>query len=283
MTASMAAFTVNDTFIKSLSDEIPLFQALFVRGLFVSVLIALAAIVVGQLRLRHSRRDWYLLILRALADVGAAYFFLTALFNMPLANATAILQALPLTVTLAGVLFLGEVIGWRRIAAILVGFAGVLMIIQPGAEGFNAYSLYVVVAVGFVTVRDIAARRLSREVPSLTAAWIVAIAVTLFAAPFAVTGRWVEPSALAWFQFFGSSLAIFGGYLFSVMAMRVGDIASIMPFRYTSLLFALVLGYMIFEDWPNWLAQTGAAIVVAMGLFTWIRERRVASWQGPVR
>ena len=181
MMGSMAFFTFNDACMKALSDEIPLFQAIFMRGLATTVLMGVLATFLGGLRFAFSGRDWRLIALRTVAEVAAAYFFVTALFNMPIANATAILQALPLTVSLAGAVFLGEVIGWRRITAILVGFVGVLMIVKPGAAGFNTYALYALTTVGMVTIRDLAARRLSANVPSLTVALVAAAAVTGFA------------------------------------------------------------------------------------------------------
>jgi len=176
MAGSMAAFTINDAFMKSLSGELHLVQAIFVRSIGVIVALALLAWSQNALRLKVARGDLKLTTLRSGAEIIAIYLFMTALFNMPLANAAAILQALPLTVTLAGALFLGEAVGWRRIGAILIGFLGVLLIVQPGGEGFTIYSLYALAAVGFVTIRDLAARQLSAEIPSLmvallTAAW----------------------------------------------------------------------------------------------------------------
>ncbi len=137
MMAAMAAFVFNDASMKALSDEFPLFQAIFLRGLLTSVLMGILAWRLGVFRFRFTKSDWLLIAIRATAEVIGTYFFVTAIFNMPLANATAILQALPLTVALAGAVFLGEAVGWRRMAAILVGFVGVLLIVQPGAEGFG--------------------------------------------------------------------------------------------------------------------------------------------------
>ncbi len=279
MMASMAAFTFNDACMKALSDEIPLAQAVFMRGVATAVLMVLLARRFGRLRFDIARRDWALIALRTLAEIAAAYFFITALFNMPIANATAILQALPLTVTLAGAVFLGEAIGWRRLVAILIGFAGVLLIVQPGAEGFSIYSVYAVLAVLTVTVRDLAARRLSVHVPSMTVALLASLGVTLSFGVVSVLDEWAMPSRLAWAQLAGASVFIIGGYLFSVMTMRLGDIAAVTPFRYTSLLWALLLGLVVFGEWPDALTMTGAAIVVATGIWTLMRERRLARAQ----
>lgn len=280
MMASMAAFTFNDACMKSLSDELPLFQAIFLRGLAVIVLLLVLARSMGALRFDLSRRDWGFIALRTIGETGAAYFFITALFNAPIANITAIMQSLPLTVTLASMIFLGEMVGWRRLSAILVGFFGVLLIVRPGTEGFNFYTVYALISVGFVTMRDISTRRLSADVPSLTVALCAAVGVTLFAGLMALSQPWVALSAKAGLQMGGAVVFVIGGYLFSVMTMRVGDIGFVSPFRYTSLLWALFLGFVVFGEWPTLLTQIGAAIVVATGIFTFYRERRHAR-RGP--
>jgi drug/metabolite transporter (DMT)-like permease len=275
MMASMAGFVFNDVSMKALSDEIPLFQAVFMRGVATSLLMAVLVSRTGGIRFRFNRRDWWLIITRTIAEIASAYLFITALFNMPIANATAILQALPLSVTLAGALFLGEAVGWRRLMAILVGFGGVLLIVQPGSDGFNIYSIYVILSVATVTVRDLAARRLSSDVPSLSVALIAALAVTGFAGLASISEQWASPSLFAWAQLAAASVFIIAGYVFSVMTMRIGDIGAVTPFRYTSLIWALLLGFFIFGDWPSGLTLIGAGIVVATGIFTLMRERRL--------
>ncbi|MEL6597329.1 MAG: DMT family transporter [Pseudomonadota bacterium] len=276
MTASMAGFTVNDVFMKAASDEVPLMQALFVRGFVTTGLILVMAMAFGQLRFRLPRGDWWLITLRTLAEIGTAYFFITALFNMPIANVTAILQALPLTVTLAGAVFLGEAVGWRRMAAILIGLVGVMLIVRPGPDGFNIYALYALAAVLLITVRDVVTRRMTREVPSLTVALIAAFGIWLFGLIGTVTQPWAPMSALAYAQLFGAALSIIVGYLASVMVMRVGDIGFIAPFRYTGLICALILGLLVFGEWPDWITMLGAGIVVATGIFTYWRERQLS-------
>ena len=273
MIGAMAFFTFNDAFMKSLSDELPLFQAIFLRGVATSLFITALAWGLGQLRFRFGRADWGLVSLRTASEVAAAYFFVTALFIAPNANVTAILQALPLTVTLAGAVFLGEPIGWRRMSAILVGFVGVLLIVKPGAAGFNIYSLYAVATVVVVTARDLAVRRMSASVPSLSVATIGAYGVTAFAGLASLGEHWVLPSAQAMGQLGGAVAFILGAYVFSVMTMRQGDIGAVTPFRYTSLVFALVIGWLVFGEWPDTMTLLGSAIVVATGIFTLLRER----------
>ncbi|WP_342751835.1 DMT family transporter [Aliiruegeria haliotis] len=276
MAASMASFTLNDAMMKSVSGELSMFQALSIRGLISTILLVAMAAAMGGLRFRLPRKDRNVVMLRTLAEIAAAYFFITALFNMPLANASAILQALPLTVTLAGALFLGEHVGWRRMSAILLGFVGVMLIVRPGAEGFTIYSIYAVLAVLSVTARDILARMVSVETPSMTVAVAASIGVWLFALVGVATEEWQPVSGQNLAALTGASVMIIGGYLFSILTMRVGEIAFTAPFRYTSLLWALVLGLVVFGDWPDPITMIGAAIVVGTGLFSFHRERKLA-------
>ena len=155
MMASMACFTVNDAFLKATGGALPLFQLLFLRGILATTLIALLAYSRGALTLGVSRRDGWLIAGRSASEIGAAYFFVTALLNMPFANVTAILQILPLAVTLGAALFFNEPVGWRRFLAIGVGFAGMLLIVRPGTDGFTVWSVYALITVVFVTARDL--------------------------------------------------------------------------------------------------------------------------------
>ena len=276
MTASMTAFTVNDTFIKLLGDHLPFFQFLLIRSIGAAAIMVALAYRSGALRLPASRRDRWLIVLRSSAELAAAYFFLTALIHMPLANVTAILQALPLTVALGAALVLGEDVGWRRHVAIGLGFLGVFLIVRPGSEGFTIYSVYALLAVVAVTVRDLAARRLSPQVPSLTVATAAVLFLLVFSALGALATDWQPVRPLDWFWLVGSVASIICAYQLSVSAMRVGEIGFVAPFRYVGLLVALVIGFLVFGDWPDALTLLGAAIVVAMGLFTLWRERRAS-------
>lgn len=282
MMASMALFTFNDAAMRMLAGDVPFFQAIFLRGLGTCILLPLLAYALGALRFDMSGRDWGLTLLRTLSEVVAAYLFITALWNAPIANVTAILQALPLTVSLGGAVFLGEPIGWRRMLAILVGFVGVLFIVQPGAEGFNIYSVYALGAVVAVTIRDLSSRRLSKSVPSLTVAVVGALGITLFSGLGTLSENWVMPSASAWGLLLFAILTIMCAYVFSVITMRVGEIGAVTPFRYTGLLWAILLGVVLFDEVPDHMTLIGSAIVVATGLFTLLRERQLGRRATPL-
>ena len=274
MTASMAAFTFNDTLMKMMAGDVPRYQLLFLRGLMTSTIVAVIAWRMGAFAVRLTPKDRARVLLRSLTDTAAAFFFLTALFNMPLANVTAILQALPLTITLAAWAIMGEPVGWRRFLAIAVGLLGVMLIIRPGAEDFTVYSLYAMAAVACVTARDLITRTMSPDVPSMLAVFVNSAMIMIVFGILTIPGDWVAMTPRTWGLTSGAAILIIGAYLFSILVMRVGDISFVAPFRYTGLLWALILGYLVFGDWPAPLTLLGAGIVVASGLFMLYRETR---------
>jgi S-adenosylmethionine uptake transporter len=275
MTGCMLGFTINDAFMKLLLEEMPFYQALFLRGVLVSVLLVAVALSGGRPTTGMQRRDVRLVIIRSIAEIASSYFFITALMNMPLANLTAILQSLPLTVALAGALFFREPLGWRRLLAIFVGFCGVLLIVRPGVD-FDIYSVYALAAVASVTVRDLAARRLSVSVSSWFVALAASLAMTAFGFVGAIFEGWLPVTTGQWGLLSAASLCLIAGYTLSVSSMRVGALAFVTPFRYTGILSALVLGFVFFGDWPDSMTLLGGAIVVSSGLVTLYREQLAA-------
>ncbi|UWR06716.1 DMT family transporter [Ruegeria sp. B32] len=273
MMGSMAAFTVNDTLVKAAGQEVPLFQLVALRGLLATILVFALTRHLGALHLRFGRHDRWLVAFRCVAELSATFFFLTALMHMPLANVTAVLQALPLTVTLGAALFFSEQIGWRRIMAIALGFAGMLLIVRPGPDGFSIYAMYALIAVICVTARDLITRRMSPEVPSMVVTLATSLTITTGAAIASVFQGWVPMTAGSGMLIASAAVFVLLGYLFSVMVMRVGEVSFVAPFRYSSLIWALGLGWAVFGDWPDRITMLGAALVVTAGLFTLFRER----------
>lgn len=279
MMASMASFTMNDAVVKLITEDVPLFQFVLIRGLLTTALMAAIAYAFGGLSLRIPRPDRPRVALRTLFEIGSMIAFLSALVNMPIANATAILAALPLSITVGAAVFFKEPLGWRRITATLIGAVGVLMIVQPGTDGFNAHSLWALVAVVLVTGRDLVTRGFSDDVPSMGVAIITAFAVSLMGGVLSTREAWVAFDGYSLVLLMLASALIIGGYVFSILVMRVGEVSVVAPFRYSALVFALILGLVIFSEWPNGLALLGALIVVATGIYTLIREQRLSRRQ----
>ena len=196
--------------------------------------------------------------------------------ELPLVGRTAIMQALPLTITLMAWAVLGEAVGWRRFTAIAVGLLGVMLIIRPGTSDFTIYSLYGVAAVACVTARDLITRKMSRNVPTILIVLTNSAAVMIVFGILTFPADWQAMSVQAWGLTTGAAVFIIGAYLFSILVMRIGDISFVAPFRYTGLIWALVLGYLVFGDWPDAITLFGAVIVVGSGLFMLYRETQLA-------
>ena len=273
MSINMLAFVVNDAFMKFLFIDISIYQAIFLRGVITIPMLALMAVYRNQITFSVNKSDWKYIWLRVAGEVGAAVFFLSALAQIPLANVTAILQAVPLTVTMAAALFLRETVGWRRWLAIIIGFLGVTIIVRPGVDGFSVYSLYAIAAVFCVTIRDIATRKLSKDVPTSLVALITGVAITLYGAIMLPSVAWIPLTATHWVLLTLAAIAIVFGYVFSVLAMRTGETSFIAPFRYTAMIWAIGLGIILFNDWPDNLTLLGTTIVIATGIYSFHREK----------
>ena len=213
MNIAMLAFTVNDSFMKAITQDVPLFQAILIRGgLTVAVLALIAAITSGCLDMLPKGRDRAVLTIRTIAEVGGTVFFLQALVHMPLANLSAIMQSLPLVVPITAALVFGDHIGWRRMLAIGIGFTGVLLIIKPGTTGFDIWSVFGLGSVACVVVRDLATRELSRAVPSVAVALWAAIAVTILGLAGVAAQGWQSITAHQFIMLAGASSALIVGY-----------------------------------------------------------------------
>lgn len=274
MSLSMAGFVFNDTMIKIVSEDLSLFQVIFLRGVFATIFVALMAWNQKVLFYIPSRRNRKILGWRMIGEVGGTLCFLTALFNMPIANATAILQVLPLVITLASALFFKEAVGWRRYTAIAIGFIGVLIVVRPGSEGFTSYSFWALAAVLFMAGRDLITRKLSSDVPSLYAAVTAALGITVAAGLLTPTMEWHPVTGEHFLMLVIAACFLIVGYIFSIMTMRVGDISFASPFRYTNLIWAIVIGFVVFGDALDSWTLTGGAIVVMTGVYTFYRERQ---------
>lgn len=280
MLFAMASFVTNDALVKYVSESLPAAQLIFIRGLFSIVLLLAVAQAMGLLRpgprhtasaLRHILQRPVLL--RSVLDALATMAYLSALFHLPLGNATAINMATPLFITLFAVLALGERVGPARWLAIAAGFAGVLLVVQPSAAGFNAWALLGLVGTLFHTARDLTTRFIARSVPSVLITVSTAVAVTLLSGVVSAVQGWqaISPQHLALLA--TASVFLSAGYYLLILGMREGEMSVIAPFRYTALLFALMMGWLVWGDVPNPLAWSGIALLVSAGLYMLHSER----------
>jgi drug/metabolite transporter (DMT)-like permease len=275
MLAAMAAFVVNDAMMKLAATDLPTGQVIFLRGLMIVPVLAalmLASATPATLEMLHRPG----ILARCAAEVAAAILYLSALFHMPIAECTAILQFTPLALTAGAALFLGAPVGWRRWLATLVGLIGVLIIIRPGASAFNPYAALALLSVAFIAARDLITRRLGKDVPTIVIAFTSTAAVAVSSLGLLPFETWRWPSPMALLALLGASAALLGAQYWIILAMRTGDIAVVAPFRYSIILWAVVAGFLVWHEIPDLATWVGIAVVTAAGLYTFLREHRLA-------
>lgn len=274
MTLAMAAFAVEDALIKLASAALPVGQILLMLGLGGAPAFALMARAQGHRVLTRAILA-PALVARNAAEMAGTFGFVTALALIPLSTASAILQAAPLLVTAGAALFLGERVGWRRWAAVAVGFAGVLIILRPGAAGFDANALWAVLGVTGLAARDLITRRMPPAIPTPVVAASAFVAVgAVGALMLALRGGAVVPPPAALAQISGAIAIGIAAYWAIVEATRTGDASAVAPFRYTRMVFALIVAWALFAEVPDAPMLVGAALIVGSGLYTLARERR---------
>jgi drug/metabolite transporter (DMT)-like permease len=275
MLVAMAAFVVNDTLMKISAAHLPVGEAIFVRGLLTTAFGVALIAGSGLLReLPHALSPRVLL--RAVADVCSTVFFLSALVRMPMGDVFGILQFTPLAITAGAALFMGAVVGWRRWTATCVGLLGVLLIVRPGGSAFTPYALLAITSVLFSAARDLLSRSVARGVPLLVIVTASAAAVTLASLGFTLFETWTRPSSAIALSLVAAAAALFAGQYALVAAMRTGEIAVIAPFRYSILLWAILAGFLVWREVPGLASWAGMAIVSGAGLYTFVREQRLA-------
>ena len=275
MILAMGAFASSDALVKFMDNAIPATQFLVVRsliGLCILWLFCRVKNIELPVRILFERQ----IAARSVCEFIAATLMITSLTLVPFSNIAAIMQSTPLVVVAGAALFFSEKVGWRRITAIMAGLVGVMLVIQPGLSGFNNSAFLVVAAAFFAAARDLLTRTIDKQasgtlISFATLVWILPLAfiVSLFEgwAPMSLTNLGLT---------FGASVIILLGYSAIVAAMRTGEINYVTPFRYSALIFATAFGYFIFSEIPNSLSILGTLIIVAAGLYTFLRERKLA-------
>jgi drug/metabolite transporter (DMT)-like permease len=275
MILSMACFAVEDTFIKLLSARLPATQILFSVG-FGGALITLALAVTLNVNLADKILLNKHVISRTIADLFGAFFFTSAMVLIPMSLLASILQATPLFVTLGAAILLGEKVGWRRWSAIFIGFLGIIIILQPGYGSFQLVSLLGLAAVLCLALRDVVTRDMATEIPTLTVTFYACLAMGsagFIAYPF--FGTPIMPTTFEAILLVCAAIIGLTGYFLIVLATRKGDVSVIAPFRYSRLLFSLVLASLILGEMLTLPILLGGLLVVSSGIYTFGRERRL--------
>jgi drug/metabolite transporter (DMT)-like permease len=274
MIAAMAGFALEDAFIKLAAGTLPLGAVVTVFGasgcLFFAVLTRLRGLPLLPPEALSRPVLW-----RAVFEVIGRTGYFLGITLTPLSNASAILQASPLFVTLGAALFFGEKVGWRRWTAIAVGFAGVLIVLRPGLEGFTPASIFTLIGTLGFAARDLGTRAAPKSLSNLQlAVYGFAVLVPTGLGLSLFTGPLVAPTPQSAAFLAAAIVCGIAGYYSITAAMRVGEVGVVTPFRYTRLLFAILLGLLIFGEVPDTLTLVGGAVIVASGLYTILRSAR---------
>ena len=276
MIGAMACFIVSDIFCKLATENLAASQVIAVRGIFSTAIFIIPAAVFGYLRLVRTSmsKAW---ATRIGGEIIAAVSFIPALAHMPIANLTSIVQTIPLAMTAGGAIFLGEKVGIRRWTATIIGFLGVLLIIQPGTSSFSWWSIAGLICVCGVVLRDLATRRMDKAVPPVLLTATTAAGVTIAGAVMGlVDAPWVMPSPRQLAYLFCAATAVASGYYLSIIAVQRTELSAVAPFRYSIIPMAVVAGIVIWGEQPSATTLIGIAIIIATGVYTFIRERQLA-------
>ena len=274
MVCATAIFTCGDTSMKIVSSALPTGETIFVRGLLSFVVLLHVATLTGQIRtLRRCLVP--AMGLRCLGDVGGAVFFQAALARMKLADLMGINQLTPLSLTAASALFLGETVGWRRWTAVGVGFCGALLVIKPGSSAFNIAAVIGLMSVLSGTLRDVSTRKLDLDVSPVIILLLSQAVITTAGLCFGTFETWAMPTRANLLNLAAASVCSMVGQVCLIYSVRTGELSVVAPFRYTGMPWAILLGFGVWGELPDPLTFLGILVLVAAGLYTLYRERRV--------
>lgn len=275
MAAAMVCLVSNDALMKLVGQSMPVLQMVFLRGVMAVLMVLAVAQALGAGRRLHLVFDRRVAV-RSAADAMGTLLYLTSLMHLPLANATAINLAAPLMMALFAVLFLREHASLQRWLAIAAGFGGVVLVIQPRTEGFNAWALVCLSGTLFQATRELLTRRIDPGVPSILITLSSLVYVTVLAALASLSQGWQPVSMRELGGLAMAAALLAGGYYLIVNSMRHGEMSLVAPFRYTGLLVAVLLGYVLWGDVPNALAWAGISLMLAAGVHLLHDQRRRA-------
>jgi drug/metabolite transporter (DMT)-like permease len=259
-------FVCCDSFLKLILRDVPPLQTLVLRGIFATLSCLVLLTALGQLKLIGKALGFWTVV-RALTEVVAVIAFIFALAKVPLADITAIYQIAPLIVLAGASVVWGEHVGWQRWLLIALGFAGALLVAQPGAEGASPYALLGLITAGGSAMRDLLSRHVPDDVPGpvITLTVVVLVMVSAFIASL-LFETWQPVRPLVWLYALGSGFCVMVAHLFVFLSFRQASARAVAPFYYGLTFFAMISGTVFFNEFPNTLAIAGMALIVSCGL-----------------
>ena len=275
MLASMSAFAIADTLVKVSASIMSTAQVMFYLMAGGLVVFALLAIVQKE-TLIDKRAFSPVFLLRYITEIAGMVGMVTALAHVPISVVGAITQASPILSAVGAFLFLKEKVGWRRWSSIIIGFIGVMLIVQPGAIEFDYAVLWAIMAMIALAIRDLTTRLMPADMASASLATFTMVAATPFTIVWVLfNGESFLPEQINWYVTIPMILLGSVGYLFLIASIRSAQVSVVMPFRYSRIIFLLILGVVVFNEKPDALMLLGAALIIGSGTYMMWREQQV--------
>lgn len=277
MVCGMFFFTLGDLFLKLATTAMPLGMVMMILGLGMSVLF-MTMMVKNRIPLFQPSYIHSALLMRSVGEMIGVIGIFIALAYAPLSSVTAIMQSLPLVLTAMGALFLREQVGVRRLFAMMMGFIGVLIIIRPGMSGFDMFASFTLIGVIGMAIRDFGTRILPSYISTLAVSFYGALAIMLTGIVIMIiTNGWqIGESAGLWYALALVIMASIGTIIVT-NAIRLADIAIVSPFRFSRVVFGVGAGIVFLNETVDNMTLLGSVIVVGAGLYSWVREHKLAS------
>jgi len=276
MILCMFFFAINDALIKHVlliyKDITILGEVIFIRGVISTLILGLYLFFKKKLTLDvmiskplHGRG--------AVESIAAVFFFL-GLMYLPFGELYSLLNLAPILITASGAFILGEKVGWRRWTAVILGFVGVLIVVNPNDLKFGFAFLYPLVSAVFITQRDTITRKYLENFDSLQVVFITSLSVTIFFS-FGMILNYQPINLEIFIYIFLSAIFVTIGYYFSVLTIKTANISTTSPFRYTIIIFGIVLGYFIFKETPSINMIIGSLLIIGSGIFIIFRQKKI--------
>lgn len=272
MTTAMSLFCCNDALMKLAREAFPTGQAVALRTCFAVVAALVMVVMMGDWR-KLPRGLKPVVLARGVMEALCALTFIWALGLLPLANITAIVMASPLLIILLAVLLRIESVGWRRTLALTVGFIGVLIVMRPSADGFSLAALIALAGASLVAIRDLMTRFISSDVPSTVISLTSTLIVGLLACSMGALETWQSPWRIEMLYLGLAAILVTAGSFCIISAFRDTDVAVVAGYRYSVVLVAVLIGWLVWGETPDSIAFAGIALIVGSGLYTLHRQR----------
>jgi len=271
------SFATNDAFVKVIYqnyDEIFfLNQIIFIRGIFTLLFILIFLYIKKELNFKSIFSSNELRV-RGLLESLAALFFFIGIALLPFANVYILLSMAPILLTAFGAIFLNEKVRWRRWSAVLLGFIGVVVVINPGKLESSYYFIFPIIAAIMLSIRDMYTKNFKKDYPSLQIAFMTCFVVTGLFGLLSIY-KFYDFKLMDIFILFIAAFFLALGYVFSIATIKIALVSATSTFRYSVILWGILYGYFLFDEIPSSNSYIGALIIIISGLIIISRQKKL--------